>query len=347
MKKQRNMCKFLVLFIIVICCVIGVQNKISSKLFSLEKIMESKIKYLYINQSGEIMIDASNYRKAYSFSEGLAVIESNDYLFGYIDKSGKIAVKPQFQQARNFSEGLAAVEINGRWGFIDKIGAIILEAEYDLVCDFSENLAVVKKDKEEFIINKIGQKLFSLTANNLQLQIYENVKFSNGLIEACSSENNKCGYIDQAGNFIISPQFTEVAPFSEGLARVSVIDEDEEKLGFIDRRGNFVIPPKFNTDGDFRRNSTDFSEGLASLTENLSPTVTDEEKFVYIDKKGKIVLRTDFFYAGSFQEGMAFVYDDKKDTWGFINKSGKLVIQLKYESAKSFSEGLACVTMLD
>ena len=104
-----------------------------------------------------------------------------------------------------------------------------------------------------------------------------------------------------------------------------------------------MIPPKFNTDADFRRNSTDFSEGLASLTEGLRPTVTEEARFVYIDKSEAIVLFTDFFYAGPFRDGMAIVYSNESNKWGFIDKSGKVVVPLQYDLAYDFSEGLACV----
>jgi hypothetical protein len=96
---------------------------------------------------------------------------------------------------------------------------------------------------------------------------------------------------------------------------------------------------------DFRRNSTDFSEGLASLSEGLRPTITEEAKFVYIDKKGAITLFTHFFYAGPFRDGMAVVYDAERKKWGYIDKSGKVVIPPRYDTASNFSEGLACVAI--
>ena len=110
----------------------------------------------------------------------------------------------------------------------------------------------------------------------------------------------------------------------------------DEKLGFINRNGQFVIPPRFNTDGNFVRNSTDFSEGLAALTEDLNPTSTQKGRFAYIDKQGNVVLFTEFSAAGPFREGMAEVFDEKSEKWGFIDKSGKLVIPTQYEFAEPF-----------
>ncbi len=120
--------------------------------------------------------------------------------------------------------------------------------------------------------------------DDLQLNIYENARFSEGLIAAYDPAKSKDGFIDKTGKFVIEPKFDKAGTFSEGLARVAIVEDGEEKLGFIDHSGQFVISPIFNTDIDFRRNSTDFSEGLASLTEGLRPTITEEAKFVYIDK---------------------------------------------------------------
>lgn len=63
------------------------------------------------------------------FSEGLAAVE-NDGKYGYVDKSGEMAVAPRFDCATEFSEGLAAVEINDEWGFIDKSGTFIIKPQF-------------------------------------------------------------------------------------------------------------------------------------------------------------------------------------------------------------------------
>jgi hypothetical protein len=48
----------------------------------------------------------------YRFSEGLAsVFHIGSYKSGFIDKKGKIAIKPKFDYADNFSEVLAPVGV--------------------------------------------------------------------------------------------------------------------------------------------------------------------------------------------------------------------------------------------
>lgn len=45
--------------------------------------------------------------------------------FGYIDKTGKYVIEPQFDHAREFAEGIALIEIAGKYGYVDKVGKYI------------------------------------------------------------------------------------------------------------------------------------------------------------------------------------------------------------------------------
>ena len=63
-------------------------------------------------------------------SEGLSAVMFDTGKWGYIDKTGKIVIHPQFSQAGTFSEGLATVAIeNGtkkNYVMIDKKGKIVI-----------------------------------------------------------------------------------------------------------------------------------------------------------------------------------------------------------------------------
>ncbi len=303
------------------------------------------LKYYFIDQTGRTVMTTDKYKGAGSFSGGFATVKDKDKGAGVIDKTGKIVIgfQLQFYQISSFSEGLAAVNIRNKWGWIDKSGQVVIQPEYDWVNEMSEGVAVVSIGDEVFIIDRNGEKIFSQSRSGLRLNIYENARFSEGLIPALDTKTSKWGFIDKTSNFIIGPKFDDACNFSEGLARVMMVKDGEEMVGFIDHSGKFITPPIFNSDVEFRRNSDDFSEGLASLTENLRPTITEPEKYVYINKQGEIVLSTNFFYARPFHEGMAVVYDSEKNKWGYIDKTGKIVIQLQYDAAQDFSEGVALV----
>src|SRR5436189_2777892 len=42
---------------------------------------------------------------------------AGDLAYGYIDKTGNVAIRPKYQDAYPFSEGLARVFVKGRWSF--------------------------------------------------------------------------------------------------------------------------------------------------------------------------------------------------------------------------------------
>src|SRR5262245_58232100 len=57
--------------------------------------------------------------------------------FGYIDESGRVVIKPQFDSAYPFSEGLAAVQVGNKAGFIDESGQIVIPLQYHFASSFS------------------------------------------------------------------------------------------------------------------------------------------------------------------------------------------------------------------
>ena len=74
--------------------------------------------------------------------------------YGFIDKSGKVVIEPQFDiesewdkvyrsRSGAFSEGLVLVKKDGKWGFIDKNGKVVIEPQFDEVNNFSEGFASV------------------------------------------------------------------------------------------------------------------------------------------------------------------------------------------------------------
>jgi uncharacterized caspase-like protein len=155
--------------------------------------------------------------------------------------------------------------------------------------------------------------------------------FSEG--RACVRLNDKVGFIDEAGSVVIPIKYDAATPFREGLASAGL----NGKVGFIDKNGRTVIPFKYDNAGGF-------SDGLAMVRLN--------DKSGFINKSGNVVIPLEYDYAGNFSEGLADVgkpYADDPEggeplyKYGYIDKTGKLVVEMKYHNAGSFSEGLAVV----
>jgi len=191
-----------------------------------------------IDKKGEQKFSLPDAEAVHSFEEGLAGFSQIDEewktLWGFVDKTGKIAISPQFSALRHFSEGLCAVRNNeGKWGYIDRSGQIIINPQFDEAGDFLNGNAVVKSGNGFGVIGKNGRFII-------------NPQFSRIVIDGNSflvEQNGRYGWCDKDGKFNINPQFNGAFPFSgQKFAPV----KSGEKWGYIDRSGKITVNPQFD-----------------------------------------------------------------------------------------------------
>ena len=60
----------------------------------------------------------------YQYNEGLCDVKVENK-WGYIDRTGKMVISPQFDDADSFEGGLAKVKIGDEFGYIDKTGKYV------------------------------------------------------------------------------------------------------------------------------------------------------------------------------------------------------------------------------
>lgn len=162
--------------------------------------------------------------------------------WGYIDKTGKVIIKPQFGVATHFSEGLAAVTTGdsffGIYGYMDKAGKFSIKPIFEDAKPFSEGLALVL-DADEVMwgyINKKGKYVIKPRFDD------EVGSFSEGLARVW---DDKWGYIDKKGKYVIKPQFEEASDFYKGLAKVSKQDDSGDMMEtYIDKTGKIILSQK-------------------------------------------------------------------------------------------------------
>ena len=170
------------------------------------------------------------------FSNGLAAAEvalsEDEWKYGFIDRTGKVVVKPQFDFAYAFEDGRALVTLTdgGKSGFIDTTGQFILKPQYDEAEPFADDLAPVKKDGRWRFIDKAGADVVLLS---------NKFEYVDSLSEGRSRVKigDKYGAIDKAGNLIIDARFDNMNIFSEGLAYARIGDIH----GYINTSGSFEI----------------------------------------------------------------------------------------------------------
>ena len=286
--------------------------------------------------------------------------------YGFIDGSGRVHIKPQFDGALPFTEGLAAVSTGKEWGFIDSSGKIVVPLRYHAVSPFSDSLAAVTIASRE--------------------------------------TSHPCGYIGHAGKFVIRPQskFT-CQDFNDGFAPVSIYDKQvgEDLDGYVDKEGDAVggrlradpfsegwalvigvdgtsefvssqrkSPIEFNRDWvpgggeEYYSPSESFSEGLA-LVCGKSSSWDHCQRYGFVNTQGKIVFMLPplMRVVGNFKNGRALILQEKTErvrvelgngevitmnvqvsVYGYIDGTGKVVIPARFSNASDFSEGLAAVS---
>ncbi len=171
---------------------------------------KSKNKRVYINTKGvevfpslvsleygkELRVDSPP-----AFYDGIALFGSYQK-YGYIDRQGRIIVKPVLVQAKDFSDGLAAVMVPAtstsasRWGYINTKGEFAISPQFSKeVESFSNGFALVKKTNGSLIfIDKAGD------ARTKDLK--DATSFFNGYAWIKPSENG--------GSYVIDTNFDTV-----------------------------------------------------------------------------------------------------------------------------------------
>ena len=217
---------------------------------------------VFIDKNMEVIFTLDSIEEVGTFSEGLAKFKNAGEKWGFIDKKGKIIIKPEYDKAKSFSEKLALVtrfvyeetdslDKTGnkksldkkidkiQHGFIDHNGneVIALTDKFNKLRSFKEGLAAYS-DGIGYgwgFINKKGQKVIRANKH------WDNViDFVNGY--ASFLEDGGWGLIDENGEIVLKPNYRYPLTFHQGL---SLIKEDD-KFGFINIKGEKKILPDFD-----------------------------------------------------------------------------------------------------
>ena len=263
-----------------------------------------------------LLIAASSCKTSTSTSGTELFPVSTDHKYGFIDRTGKWVINPQFAQVSAFRDGLAMASSVGneeRFGFIDKTGKYVVAPVYVSATVFSDGLAfVVAENKAPVAIDTKGNIKFTLDKA-------ETVHYFSDSLAAFSvaepGKEEKWGFVDITGDVKIQPMFSATGDFTEGLCAVV---NDRGKCGYIDKKGTLVINYQFDL-------AQPFMYGVAPVCMG--------KLWGVIDTKGSFIINPQF--ENVYIDGDIFLAT-KSDKWGWIDKTGKTIIDFQFDEACPF-----------
>ena len=276
-----------------------------------------------------------------------AVLDSATGRWGYIDRSGRYAVAPQYINAGSFSEGKAAVAVGSAeqptWGYIDTTGAYIkgLEPRFQSAGRFGNGLAPVHDEANgSYYVNADGT--IGISAFGLQLS---------------SSINFEA---DGFGN---------MSEFRNGVALVSVSDFAGSEIAYLIRYDGKVC---CQVGADLMKESFDSKQSLArqgyiiyraasgyyGVKDDLGYTIIGEKydllaagsegpllaqlgsRYGYIGLSENVIVP--FRYQGALLMSAHGSFVETAGGWQPISTEGALTQSVKYEQVTAYINDYAC-----
>ncbi len=117
------------------------------------------------------------------------------------------------------------------YGLLDAQGQTLLPCQYSTIEAYSEGLALIWSPEEgSFFVDRQGNRVFSQRFNAAY-------GFSEGL--AAVREDDRFGYIDTSGRYVVEPAYEVAERFHNGYA---IVGDKNGGFGVIDSQGRVVVP---------------------------------------------------------------------------------------------------------
>jgi len=252
---------------------------------------------------------------SYGFSqlfEGISPLSliADGVIWGFIDKTGRVAIEPQYDYTADFSDGLAWVMC------FPQIDSDIIDEELLLQLSSIDSASRMEGFWNGFI-DKDGNRVLKYDCFEGNSVSLPPARFGDGLVHFKGIE--RYGYMDRDGNVKIACRFDSAQDFSGGFASIRINDTQ----GYIDTSGQVLDTPP----------TDDFSEDLKATTD-------DSGLYGYVDRTGTFVIPPQFEFAYPFESGIASVAIRIPYTGvrvdAVINKAGEIIWEARHWEPENY-----------
>lgn len=195
-------------------------------------------KYGFIDEYGRCIVPPK-FIEANNFTEGVALVKLKDKEFALINKDGEFINIYNYEYVSQYGSGLMvfAETSQGPYGYINKMGKVVIKPIYSEAQGFKDNVAIVSKDEKYNgpygVINLKGDYIFEPIYSDIK-SLGEN-KIALGLPLGSNKDIGRSIYAigDTSGKILTEFNYLVVGEYHNGLAYAS----DKESTFFIDSNG--------------------------------------------------------------------------------------------------------------
>lgn len=249
------------------------------------------------------------------FNDYLAV--RKDGLYGYIDKTGKEIIKPQYTEAFPMKENKAVVKQGNSYLIIDNAGNKLYDFPEGIysTSSFSENMLVIETIIDYnhvfgYLKYDADTNTFSILNDNLSWEYCASFVNEYGIVGKTIDEKMKYTYIKQDGTLLFNDlYFDEARYFYDNYACVGTLKKltigsrvtDQMFYKFINPNGKYLTRNRVDLE---YHHATDFVDGYAIVGKYYYSSTQQVyyKKYQVIDIVGNEVLHEPLYYAGAGEE---------------------------------------------
>ncbi len=285
-------------------------------------------KFGYVDHDGNLLAAAVFDQTHEAFAERRCGVKQGER-WGFVDTTGKLAVKPLFLEVGPYAGGLAAVRTEQGWGYVDPNGKLVVKPQYARATRFAAGLArvAVAAGADDTGASLLKWGLIKPDGRWLLKPRWAAIDpFADGL--AAINEGGKWGfgrliggtwgYLDLAGKVVCAPRFERAEPFAEGLAAV----RQQGRWGYLDRQGKLVVEPVFQS-------AAPFAGGLAIVRDA-------ERRMGVVDRQGHFVVQPRYDSISDFRDGLAVTVLELRS--GLIRADGTVLLETEHAAVQLLGE---------
>lgn len=260
-----------------------------------------------------------NYYSRSSFAQGLAVVQDENYKYGYINEQEQEVIPCQFDSAQDFlPNGFAIVSKEYLYGTIDRAGKSVLPCQYEQIY-FEEGspYLLFTQNGSQGIMDFQGKIVLPADYSSVSL-FYEKTHY-------LLRKGELSGAFWLATNQLIPAEYDYLVGMVEGIFLV----QKAGKFGVIDTQNHVILPMEYdNIDGRFRYFVT-----------------KDADKGSVHNKQGTRIFEIacqDIQECNIGEKSVFAVYQGEGKA-GVVDEAGKILIPFEYESLNFYAENFIVV----